>query len=53
MFEEANRGTLEPGKYADITVLSEDILQIDPTQISEARVLLTIMGGKVTFDASE
>jgi len=51
--DEAERGTLEVGKFADFVVLSQNILQIDPTQISETRVLKTVMGGRTTFTAKE
>lgn len=43
------RGTLEVGKFADFVVLSENILDIDPRQISETQVLRTVMGGRATY----
>lgn len=49
--DDAERGTLTVGKVADFVVLSENILEIDPTRISETRVLRTVMNGRVTFDA--
>ncbi len=48
-FEEENRGSLKPGKYADITVLSKDILKIPEDQIPTAKVTYTIVGGKVLY----
>ena len=48
-FEEANRGSLKPGKYADITVLSKDILKIPEDEIPTAKVTYTIVGGKVLY----
>lgn len=48
-FQEKVKGTLEPGKYADLVILSEDIFTIDPTRIREAKVLLTVVGGKVVY----
>lgn len=51
--DEAERGTLEVGKFADFVVLSQNILEIDPTQISETKVLRTVMGGRTTFTAKE
>jgi predicted amidohydrolase YtcJ len=48
-FQEDIRGKLTAGKYADFVVLSRDILEIDPTKISETDVLLTVMGGKDTY----
>ena len=48
-FEEGNRGSLKPGKYADITVLSKDILNVPEEEILSAKVSYTIVGGKVVF----
>jgi len=49
-FEEDIIGSLTPGKLADIVVLSKDILRVPADQIREARVDVTILGGKVVFD---
>jgi predicted amidohydrolase YtcJ len=48
-FEEENRGSLKPGKYADITVLSKDILKVPEDEIPTAKVVYTIVGGKVVY----
>ncbi len=48
--EEKVKGTIEPGKYADMTVLSDDILNIDPEKIINIAVLKTIVGGDVVYD---
>jgi predicted amidohydrolase YtcJ len=48
-FEEENRGSLKPGKYADITVLSKDILKIPEDEIPTAKVVYTIVGGKIAY----
>ncbi len=50
-FEEAEKGTLAPGKLADVVVLSDDFFQIPPEKIKDARVLLTVVGGKVVYQA--
>ena len=50
-FEENNRGSLKPGKYADITVLSKDILTVPEAEIPTAKVVYTIVGGKVLYKA--
>jgi len=50
-FAERERGSLEPGKLADLVVLSRDIL--DPKErdhIAETRVALTILGGRVVYE---
>jgi hypothetical protein len=49
-FEEAIKGSLEPGKLADITVLSRDILSVPEEEIPRAEVLYTIVGGRVAFE---
>ncbi len=49
-FEEKLKGTLEPGKLADITVLSRDIMTIPEDEILATDVVYTIVGGKVAFD---
>jgi len=48
-FEEQTRGSLKVGKYADLVVLSKDILTIPEDQIPSAQVMYTIVGGKVRY----
>jgi len=48
-FEESSRGSLKPGKYADVVVLSKDILKIPEDEIPSAHVVYTIVGGKIRF----
>ena len=48
-FEEGSKGTLKPGKYADMVVLSKDIMTVPDDQIPTADVLYTIVGGKVRY----
>ncbi len=52
-FEENLKGTLEPGKLADMTVLSADIMRIPEAQILQTRNMMTVIGGEVVFDASK
>ncbi len=49
-FQEEDKGTLEIGKYADVTVLSKNILQIEAEEILETEVLYTIVGGRVLYE---
>ena len=49
-FEEDLKGTLEPGKLADMIVLSDDLLTIDPERILDVQVETTILGGKVVYE---
>jgi predicted amidohydrolase YtcJ len=50
-FEEEGKGSLTSGKLADIVVLSKDILTVDAEEIPSARVLYTIVGGKIMYQA--
>jgi predicted amidohydrolase YtcJ len=52
-FEEKLKGSLEPGKLADITVLSRDIMTIPEDQIVATDVVYTIVGGKVAYERSQ
>ena len=45
----ARRGSLKAGKYADMVVLSKDILTIPEDEIPSAQVVYTIVGGKVRY----
>lgn len=49
-FDESNKGTIEPGKLADFAVLSDDILSIDPVEISKTKVVMTVFDGKVVYE---
>ena len=49
-FQEQWKGTLEIGKIADLIIISEDIFKIDPKKIGEAKVLTTVVDGKVVFE---
>ena len=48
-FQEGILGSLTPGKLADITVLSKDIMTVPDEEILDAEVLYTIVGGKVMY----
>ena len=52
-FEENDLGSITVGKYADITVLSKDIMTVPEQEIPTARVVYTIVGGKVKYQKSE
>jgi len=49
-FQEKMKGTIEYGKYADLTVLSKDIMTIPPKEILETEVEMTIVGGKIVYE---
>jgi predicted amidohydrolase YtcJ len=48
-FDEDIRGSLEPGKYADLAVLSEDYMTVPVEKIGELTSLLTMIGGKAVY----
>jgi len=48
-FEEESKGTLKVGKYADLVVLSKDILTVAESEIPATEVRYTIVGGKVKY----
>jgi len=49
-FEENLKGSLEPGKLADLVLLSKDLFTIEPKEILTTEVLMTILGGRVVFE---
>jgi len=49
-FEEDIKGSLTPGKLADITVLSQDIMTVPEDEILNTEVVYTIIGGEVVYD---
>jgi len=48
---EKTEGSLEPGKLADLIVISNDLFKIAPDQIANTEVLLTMVGGKTVYQA--
>ena len=48
-FEEDIKGSLEVGKLADVTVLSQNLLTVDEDRILDTEVLYTIVGGEVVY----
>ena len=49
LFEEDVKGSLEPGKYADMIVLSDDLLTIDPERIMDVEVEQTWLAGRLVY----
>jgi hypothetical protein len=52
-FSEKSKGSIEPGKLADLVVLDQDLFKIAPDRIKEARVTMTIAGGRVVYSQME
>ena len=46
---ERERGSIEPGKLADLAVLSQDTLSVAPDAIRDTKALMTIVGGKIVY----
>ncbi len=52
-FEEKAKGSIEKGKLADFTVVSQDITKLAPKEILSLQVLKTFVGGKLVHDADK
>jgi predicted amidohydrolase YtcJ len=52
-FQEAVKGTITPGKLADLVIISRDIFKIDPKEIETTNVLMTILDGRVIYEGRE
>src|SRR5262245_59053839 len=50
-FEEKSRGSIEPGKLADLTILSADIMKIPEMDILKTRCVMTVVNGEVVWEA--
>src|SRR5436309_15942934 len=50
-FQENEKGTIAPGKLADLVILTQDIFKIDPKEIEKVKVAMTIMDGRVVYVA--
>ncbi len=50
-FQDKEKGSIIPGKLADMVLLGDDIFSIDPAAIKNVKVVKTILGGKVVWDA--
>src|SRR5215213_1316177 len=52
-FAENVKGTITPGKLADLVILSDDIFKIDPAAIEKVRVRMTVVDGKVVYEKKD
>jgi predicted amidohydrolase YtcJ len=51
-FEEADKGSIEPGKLADFSVLSKDIMEIPAPEILTTKCVMTVIGGEIVYEGS-
>jgi predicted amidohydrolase YtcJ len=49
-FAENEKGSLEPGKFADLGVLSQDIFELPATDLPKTESLLTMVGGSIVYN---
>ena len=50
-FEENQKGSIEVGKLADFVVFDRDIMEVEPAAVLKAKVRMTVVGGKVVYEA--
>ena len=50
-FQDGVKGTIAPGKLADLVILTRDIFKIDPNEIENVKVVLTVMNGQIVYSA--
>jgi len=49
-FQEGVKGTISVGKLADIVIVSRDIFKIDPNEIEHAKVVMTVLDGRIVYE---
>ena len=52
-FQDQQIGSLAVGKLADVVIIDQDITRIQPEEIWDARVMMTVVGGEIVFDANQ
>ena len=48
-FEENSRGTIEPGKLADLTIIDGDLYSMPQAELFKAKVRYTVVGGEIVY----
>ena len=51
-FEEKEKGSIEPGKWADFVVTDKDLMQAQMEEVLKTRILMTFVGGEKVYDRS-
>ena len=49
-FQDGEKGSITPGKLADLVMLSRDIFKIDPREIEKVKVVMTIVDGRIVYE---
>ncbi len=52
VFQEDNLGSIQPGKLADLVVLDRDYLTVPADQIRNIKPVMTMVGGRIVYDAT-
>jgi predicted amidohydrolase YtcJ len=52
-FQDSEKGSITPGKLADLVMLSRDIFKIDPKEIEKVKVLMTIVDGRIVYEMNK
>lgn len=52
-FQDQSKGTLSPGKLADLVLLDRDIFRTDPAELDRVKVWLTVVDGKIVWESPE
>jgi predicted amidohydrolase YtcJ len=52
-FEENTKGSIEPGKVADLVVLPDDIMTVQAESLESMNVLMTVVGGKIVYQRND
>ncbi|MBU0711161.1 amidohydrolase [bacterium] len=50
-FEESIKGSIMPGKLADLVIIDQDLTKIDPVSIKDSRIMMTIVDGKIQYQS--
>ncbi|MDO9547435.1 MAG: amidohydrolase [Candidatus Marinimicrobia bacterium] len=50
-FEESIKGSITPGKLADLVIIDQDLTKINPETIKDARIMMTIVNGKIEYQS--
>ena len=52
-FRENDLGSIQPGRFADLAVIDKDYLTVPAEQIKDIKSVLTMVGGRVVYDAAK